>query len=333
LSYMIWGTTPDTTLLTLAQNNALSNTDDIDDLITSMMDDDRFAKNMSNFVKYYTHSYQVASEKPGLTTAVINAMYEEQDSFIDYWLNDDDASFNKLFNPGYTFVNDTLAQHYDISVSQSSTHKVNTQSNRGGLLHQGLTQIMNSDFTATSLVKRGKMVRENMLCHSMGVPSGVDPSVIELPNTAITTRERWDFITGPDASEGQCWECHQLMNEPGSSLEQFDAAGRYRTTEQDYNGSATQLILDVTGTLRDNSANPLMQYENARELTEFLGQSSQAKSCFADNFVRYATGHETNDYNKEELDGLKSQFDQDDNVKLMIKSIAQSTMMRYRVEQ
>ena len=194
-------------------------------------------------------------------------MYYEQDRFIHNWLNDDDASFNKLFNPGYTFVNDTLAQHYDISVSQSSTHKVNTQSNRGGLLHQGLTQIMNSDFTATSLVKRGKMVRENMLCHSMGVPSGVDPSVIELPNTAITTRERWDFITGPDASEGQCWECHQLMNEPGSSLEQFDAAGRYRTTEQDYNGSATQLILDVTGTLRDNSANPLMQYENARELT------------------------------------------------------------------
>jgi len=329
---MIWGTTPSAELLQKAKDGLLSDEESIGTVVESMMQDIKFSQNMANFVKYYTHSYEQASEKPGLSQSVIDAMYSEQDTFIDYWLNDDDASFYKLFNPGYTFVNATLANHYGINDSQASVHKVATNRNRGGLLHQGLTQIMNSDFAATSLVKRGKMIRENLMCHTMGVPSGVDPATIQLPNTAMTTRERWDFITGPTASNGQCWECHQLMNEPGSSLEQFDAAGKYRTTEQDYNGSSAQLILDVTGTLRDNSANTLMQYEDARELTEFLGASEQAKSCFTDSYLRYATGHKSDAYNKEELSGLQAKFNQDDNVKAMIKWLSQSAMMRYRVE-
>jgi mono/diheme cytochrome c family protein/fibronectin type 3 domain-containing protein len=332
LAFMIWGVAPDDALLAIAQNGGLSSDEQVATVVSNMMNDARFANNMSTFIKYYTHSYQEATEKPGLTNAVISSMYDEQAGFVDYWLNQDDASFNKLFNPGYTFVDSTLAQHYGMSVSQSSLHKVATTRNRGGVLHQGLTQIMNSDFAATSLVRRGKMIRENLMCHKMGVPSGVDPSTIQLPTTPITTRERWNFITGPDASEGQCWECHQLMNEQGSSLEQFDAAGRYRITELDYNGSSAELILDVTGTLRDNSSDPLMQFDDARELTEYLGSSNLARACFADSFTRYATGHESDGYNKEELDGLKAKFDQDDNVRSMILWMAQSAMMRYRVE-
>jgi len=331
LAFMIWGSTPDLDLLNIAKNGGLSTDAQVTSVVSDMMNDARFATNMSHFIKYYTHSYQQATEKPGLNTSVINAMYDEQSAFVDYWLNQDDASFYKLLNPGYTFVDATLASHYGLNVSTSSLHKVNTDRSRGGLLHQGLTQIMNSDFAATSLVKRGKMIRENMMCHKMGVPSGVDPSTIELPSTPLTTRERWNAITGPNASEGQCWECHQLMNEQGASLEQFDAAGRYRTSEQDYNGSTTQLILDVTGTLRDNSSDPLMQFSDARELTEYLGSSNLAKSCFAESFVRYATGHESDGYNKEELEGLEAKFNQNDNVRSMITWIAQSAMMRYRV--
>jgi len=332
LAFMIWGTSPDDGLLSIAASGGLSTDEQVATVVENMMNDSRFAENMATFIKYYTHSYQDAAEKPNLSMDVIESMYKEQEAFVDYWLSQDDASIYKLFNPGYTFVDSNLAQHYNISVSQASLHKVATSRNRGGVLHQGLTQIMNSDFAATSLVKRGKMIRENMMCHTMGVPSGVDPSTIQLPTTPMTTRERWNLITGPDASNGQCWECHQLMNEQGASLEQFDAAGRYRTTEQDYNGTTTQLILDVTGTLLDNSANTLTQFDDARELSEYLGASDIVKDCFADSFVRYATGHERDGYNNEELSGIKAQFDQEDNVRSMIKAISQSSMMRYRVE-
>ena len=126
-----------------------------------------------------------------------------------------------------------MASHYNLSLPNPSApnqYQAINSAQRGGLLHQGIVQILNSDFAATSLVKRGKMIRENMLCHKMGVPSGIDPDTIDLPSHAITTRERWDVITGPDASEVQCWQCHQLMNEPGSALENYDQNGIYRYT-------------------------------------------------------------------------------------------------------
>jgi len=330
LAFMLWGTTPDATLLSKAQAGQLGNASQITSVAQTMMNDARFKKNMSTFVKYYTHAYAVATEKPGLTSGVINAMYQEQASFIAEWLGTD-ASFNKLFNPGYTYVNSTLANHYGMNASGSAMQKVSTGETRGGLLHQGLTQIMNSDHQATSLVKRGKMVRENLMCHTMGVPSGVDPSTIDMPNHAITTRERWDIITGPTASNGQCWECHQLMNEPGSSLERFDQTGRYRTTEKDYNGSSTQLVIETAGTLRSNTADPLTQYEDARELAQYLGSSDIARECFTQSIVQFGLGHKEDAYMAEELSGIKANFNQNDDVKELIKAIVGSSMFRMRV--
>ena len=332
LAFMLWGTTPDADLLARAKNNQLSSVAGIEAAIDVIFANDKFAQNMDKFIKFYSHSEGVLSEKPGLNTAVINAMYDERSEFIRYWLNNDDASFNKLFNPGYTFLNKTLASQYGLSDSQTSMHKVATDRNRGGLLHHGLTQIANSDFNATSLVRRGKMIRENMLCHDLGVPSGVDPASITLPSRELTTRERWDIITGPTASDGQCWECHKLMNEPGSAFERFDAAGRYRTTEADYNGSMAQLVLDTAGVLRDNSGNNEKTYQDARELTEYLGQSTQAKTCFVDSYLRFATGHRSDAYNKEELEGLQAQFVQDDNVKQMLKRLGTSSLFRLRLD-
>lgn len=122
------------------------------------------------------------------------------------------------------------------------------------------------------------------------------------------------------------------MNEPGSAFERFDAAGRYRTTEADYNGSMAQLVLDTAGVLRDNSGNNEKTYQDARELTEYLGQSTQAKTCFVDSYLRFATGHRSDAYNKEELEGLQAQFVQDDNVKQMLKRLGTSSLFRFRLD-
>ena len=103
----------------------------------------------------------------------------------------------------------------------------------------------------------------------MGVPSGIDPDTISMPAYDYTTRERWDVITGPDASEGQCWQCHRLMNEPGSALEAYDQEGRYRTTEPAYNNPSVNLPLDMAGILRDNTGlSTLALYADSRDLTQ-----------------------------------------------------------------
>jgi hypothetical protein len=334
LSYQLWGTAPNATLLAAARSNSLQTPEAIGAQAEAMMADPRFAQHFVDFIRYYTHTEGLASEKTNLSSALISAMQSEQERAVAYLLSEGSGSFSELFNPGYSFVNSILAGHYGIAgVSGSSFTKVVTPDERGGLLHQGFTQIMNSDFAATSLVKRGKMIRENLLCHDMGVPTGIDPATIEIPEHAITTRERWNVITGPDASNGQCWQCHQLMNDPGSSLENFDQTGRYRSTEMAYNKPGVELAINASGILRSNDAsNELTYFNDARELTGFLAESSEAKACFADSYYRYSTGHRVDGavtaVGAQQADGFVSSG----NIKALVKSTLTSSAFQYRVD-
>ncbi|MDN3637648.1 DUF1588 domain-containing protein [Simiduia curdlanivorans] len=334
LSYQLWGTTPDAALLAAARSNSLQTSDAIGAKAEAMMADARFAQHFVDFIRYYTHTDGLPSEKTNLSSALIAAMEGEQERAVAFLLSEGSGSFAELFNPGYSFVNGTLASHYGIvGVTGSSFTKVATSDQRGGLLHQGFTQIMNSDFAATSLVKRGKMIRENLLCHDMGVPVGIDPATIEMPEHAITTRERWNVITGPDASEGQCWQCHKLMNEPGSALENFDQTGRYRSTEIAYNAPSVELAINASGILRSNDGdNELTYFNDARELTSFLAQSSEAKACFADSYYRYSAGHRVDAAVIAVGDEQADAFIASGNIKALVKSTLTSTAFQFRVD-
>lgn len=332
LSFQILGTTPSAPLLNKAASNTFNSSAAIASEADALMSGSAFNKNMLEFVRYYSKTYETPVPKTGLSQSVIDAMLAEQNSFVGQWLIDG-GNFDKLFTPGYTYANSTLGSHYGLSVSGSSMQKITTDRNRGGLLHLGITQIINSDFAATSLVKRGKMIRENMLCHTMGVPVGVDPATITLPSNPMTTRERWNYITGPDASGGQCWNCHKLMNEPGVALESFDAAGRFRNQEEAYNLKGVMLAIDASGILRDNTGSKqLGTFNDARDLANFLGQSDEAQKCFVDNYYRFATGHRPDSQNQDDLVSLQSGFSANKSVKNLIRSHVASAGFMYRVD-
>lgn len=334
LAYRLWGTVPDDTLLSAADNNSLQTETQLRTQIARMMADKKFTRYFGEFIDYYTQTYAQLADKPGLDTSLITAMETERALAIQNLFTSGSGSITELFSPGYTFVNASLASHYGIAgIDTQSFQRVTTSEQRGGLLHQGLTQVHNSDFAATSLVKRGKMIRENMLCHPMGVPSGVDPETISMPDQPITTRERWHIITGPEASSGQCWQCHQLMNEPGSALEQFDQTGRYRTNEPAYNDSNVSLIIDASGVLRNNSGfSELTRYANARELADFMAGSEDIRSCFVDNYFRFTSGHSSDSETQTALTRLQENFVADGDIVSLVSDLLVSHMMLYRTE-
>ncbi|NRB38961.1 MAG: DUF1588 domain-containing protein [Pseudomonadales bacterium] len=326
MSFVLFGTTPDATLLNLAANGQLSTVEHINTQADIMLADSRFADHFVEFIRYYSKTYGDAAAKPGLSNEVIAAMKEEQRAAAVYLMDFGAATIDELFNPGYTYVNAALASHYAMaSVAGAAVQKVNTDSNRGGVLHQGMTHIMNSDFAATSLVKRGKMIRENMMCRNMGIPIGIDPATINIPtDPLITTRERWNFITGPNASNGQCWECHRLMNDPGSSLESFDAAGVYRTEELAYNESPqmTSLPLVVSGILRDNlGESELTSFSNARTLAQYLSASDTVRDCFVESLYQYNSGFTVDSSTRDNIFEVQRLFQQHGNIKSLSKSL------------
>ncbi|QWP75347.1 DUF1592 domain-containing protein [Lysobacter sp. K5869] len=295
LSFSFLGTTPQEALLDRAASGGLDTPEEIGAEVDRMMQSDAGIAQFARFIRYYTNTPREIQRKPGLDDDTIQAMREEQRLFAGDLFKTTGATMDELFNPAYTYLNATLAAHYGIGgVSGEQFRKVDVDEKRGGLLHQGITQVATSDYEATALVRRGIMIRENMFCHVFGAPVEADPDEPEFPDRAISTRERWDAINGQHASAGRCWQCHQFMNDTGASMEHYDSAGRYRELERAYNFDQydEMVRIDAAGPLLDGTGSfDLGPVENVRGIARILPKNPAAQACMADSYFRYAFGN------------------------------------------
>jgi hypothetical protein len=95
------------------------------------------------------------------------------------------------------------------------------------------------------------------------------------PNDGKTTRER----IAQHANDPACSGCHVLMDPMGVGLENFDAIGRFRLTENE---------LPVVGT---GEYDDRIGFEGAAELGGMIAQDPRVASCLARTLFRHATGH------------------------------------------
>ncbi|MGX1126717.1 DUF1592 domain-containing protein [Pseudomonas sp. HLS-6 TE3448] len=296
LSFAILGTTPDIALLRKAEQGLLNTPEQISAQVDEMLRSDRGVEQFNRFISYYIKTNRGAQEKPGLSASLVQDMAAEQYRLVREVMTNGNGSFNALFNPGYTFLNQALAEHYGISgVSGNEMRKVTVDDRRGGLLHLGLTQAATSDYQATSLVKRGIMVREQLFCREFGAPVDTMPGEPTFPAKAVTTRERWDLVNGKEASQGSCWQCHQYMNDTGASMEHYDATGRYRTEENAYNYGQypVKLPINAAGPFVDNTG--LIEWahvQDVRDIARLIPTNNAAQSCMANSYIRFAFGNE-----------------------------------------
>ncbi|UJB19170.1 MULTISPECIES: DUF1592 domain-containing protein [Lysobacter] len=295
LSFSFLGTTPDEALLDRAASGGLDTSEAIGAEVDRMMQSDAGIAQFARFIRYYTNTPREIHRKPGLDDDTIHAMQEEQRLFVGDMFKNGSATMDELFNPAYTYLNDKLAAHYGIrGVSGGEFRKIDVDDKRGGILHQGLTQVATSDYEATALVRRGIMIRENMFCHAFGAPVEAGPDEPEYPPRPISTRERWDAINGQHASAGRCWQCHQFMNDTGASMEHYDSAGRYRELERAYNFDQydEMVRINAAGPLLDASGSfDLGPVENVRGIARILPKNPSAQACMADSYFRYAFGN------------------------------------------
>ena len=310
LSYAFLGTTPDVELLSKAQRNELQTPEQIGAQIEQMIQSDRGIEQFNRFVSYYVKTIRGVQEKPGLTKPIIELMRQEQ-----YLLSKNlllgSGTFNELFNPTYTYLNQELAAHYAIEgVTGSTMQRVAVDDKRGGLLHLGQTQAATSDLVSTSLVKRGIMIREQMFCQEFGAPVEADPTEPVYPSRAITTREHWDLVNGEQASQGRCWQCHKYMNDTGSSMEHYDAAGRYRTDEKAHNFDQYPQRLPIKASGPFLTATGSEQINDVRDIARMIPLNTQSQLCMADSYFRFVFGNKSDASSsgtvKAIADGLRS---------------------------
>jgi mono/diheme cytochrome c family protein len=250
LSFFLWSSIPDETLLTVAAQGKLKDPSVLEQQVKRMLADKRSSAMIANFAEQWLFLRNLKNAVPDLEAFpdfddnLRQAMKEETTLFFDSIMRED-RSVVDLLNADYTFVNERLAQHYGMPNIYGDQFRRVTVSNeaRRGLLGQGSILTVTSYPNRTSPVERGKWILTNLL----GVPpSPPPPNVPPLQDAGNgrpqSLRERME----QHRKDPVCAGCHKVMDPIGFALENYDAVGHWRNAEEDAN-------IDPSGTLFDGT--------------------------------------------------------------------------------
>jgi hypothetical protein len=236
LSFFLWSSIPDDALLNLATQGKLKDPAVLDQQIKRMLADPRAEALADNFAEQWLFLRNLKNSAPNLDAFpdfddnLRQAMRQETKLFFES-IQREDRSVLDLLNADYTFVNERLARHYGIpNVYGSQFRRIPvTDPARRGLLGQASILTVTSYPNRTSPVQRGKWILTNIL----GTPPlPPPPNVPELKENAEgaqpkSVRERMEA----HRADAVCAGCHKVMDPVGFALENFDAIGRWRASD------------------------------------------------------------------------------------------------------
>ena len=235
LSFFLWSSIPDEELLEAAIRGDLAVPARLDRQVRRMLRDPRAAALVDNFAGQWLLLRNIPTINPDpnlfptFDENLRAAFRRETELFVESIMRED-RSLVDLIDADYTFVDERLAAHYGIpGVYGSRFRKVTLDGRRGGLLGHGGLLTVTSYPNRTSPVLRGKWVLENLLG---APPPPPPPDVPSFPERGeggepATVRELLEMHRRNPACAG----CHAPMDPLGFALEEFDAIGRWRTTD------------------------------------------------------------------------------------------------------
>ena len=236
LSYFLWSSAPDNTLLSLAARNKLHESSTLESQVRRMLTDpksDALAKNFAGEWLYLRNLKDLQPDFylfPDSDDNLFQSMRREVELFFLAFLHEK-RNVAEMLDANFTFLDERLAHHYGIpNVTGNDFRRVTlADENRYGLLGKGAILSVTSFANRTSPVVRGKWILEQILGVNVPVPP---PNVPALKDNADGTvpksvKERLEA----HRTQEPCHSCHQIMDPIGLAMENFDAVGAWRTKD------------------------------------------------------------------------------------------------------
>ena len=199
----------------------------------------------------------------------------------------------KLLKSDYVFVNGLLATYYGIEgVTGDEFRKIKlpADSPRGGLLGMAAIHAMGSDGIESSPVERGAWVLRHLLNDPPPPAPPNVPQISRLEGQILTTRER--LLAHQE--EAQCASCHRKIDPIGFGLENFNAAGKWRT-EDSYQvrdgrgrgvGKRKTWAIDASGAFHKGPG-----FNDYHELRDLIAEREEDFARgFTEHLIEYALG-------------------------------------------
>jgi len=236
LSFFLWGSISDEELLDQAEHGTLSDPAVLEHQVRRMLEDPRSEALVRNFagqwltLRNLTGAVRSSRLFPEFDKRLRDDFQCETELFVADIMRED-RSVVDLLSANFTFLNERLARYYGISGVRGDEFRYVdlTDNRRGGLLGQGSILTVTSFPTRTSVVLRGKWILENLLGEP---PPPPPPDVPSLPQPddgrkPVSLREQMEAHRAQRA----CAACHAKMDALGFALENYDAVGKWRSTE------------------------------------------------------------------------------------------------------
>lgn len=258
-----------------ASNNAVA------ELALRMLEDPRARPGVAAFFRWWLESDRILETKKdpaffaSYTAELRQAMAAEGPAFGVHVTLDGDHRFPTLLTAPFSVINEDLAAIYNLAGVTGPTLRVMTlNEDRSGIITQPGMLALGASATRASASARGSRILRILLCAD--VPSVAGEEAGEPPQDS--TNRAW-ILAGTASSS--CAPCHAVMDPIGFGLGNFDAIGRFSTTEQGQ-------LVDVSGRL---PASPTSIACNGPvQLAWQLAVHPEAHACFADQWLRYALG-------------------------------------------
>src|SRR5580693_876056 len=295
LSFFLWSSIPDDELIDAAAKNKLHEPAVLEQEVRRMLADSRADRLVINFAGQWLNLRALQNWAPTVSLFpdfddnLRLAMRKETELFVGSVVHED-RSVTDLLDAKYTYLNERLAKHYGITgVYGSDFRRVDLTPEfdvRRGLLGKAAIETISSYPQRTTPTVRGKAMMKIFLGVS---PPDPPPNIPKLSEDASATHS----LTKPTMRQqiemhrknAPCSTCHRIMDPIGLSMENFDAVGTWRTTD---NGSP----IDPVGVLVDGS-----KLDGVKGLREaLLRYSPQFVRVVTEKLFIYALGRGTEYY-------------------------------------
>ena len=330
LSYFLWSSTPDKTLMQLADQGRLSNPAELNRQFERMLKDPKSDRFVRDFLDVWLNLAALGQAPPDTrqfpefyTDHLQLAMKQETFAYMRHML-DENLSIDTFIDSDFTFVNNQMARFYGLDVRPGNEFQLTRfvgkqpRQNRGGLLGQPSVLTVTANGVDTSPITRGVWILENILGTS---PSPPPPDIEPLEpdiRGAKTVRDQLE----KHRSNATCAECHRKIDPLGFALENFDAIGRWRNK---YRPRAKQKI-DASGSLPGG--------KEFREFSQFkkllLTQREKVARSLVRKLFSYSLGRDIEISDRPQIDTIISEL-RDDGWKLqdLVRRVVLSPTFRH----
>jgi hypothetical protein len=307
LSYFLWSSKPDSELFALAAKGELHKPEVLEKQVARMLQNWRSRALVDNFGDQWLQIRNIwevdidSGTFPKWKDNLKGLMKEETERFFEAIMKED-RPLTDLIDADFTFLNEELAGYYGIEGVKGKEFRRVTlpkDSPRGGVLTQGAVLVSTSTPTRTSPVIRGKWVLEQILGTPPPPPPPDVPPLQEQKavNQTTSVRQRLE----QHRSRPECANCHAKMDPLGFALENFDAAGAWRTADGKF-------PIDASGKLANGTT-----FSGPRELKQHLKGDKRFVRCLTQKMLTYALGRGLERYDKCSVDAIAKEVGKNGN--------------------